>query len=136
MLEASCEQMAPQPPLYTLLPPRGCVLLEGHHICLAKLQSLLIFYTPSADHELAAGGAGDMRLSSRTWLVTGWLFFGRRSLLLSLMTAELKNTQNYRKNKKPKQIKICFSLFGLWDFVSAQTIFTVLPAQEICWLAN
>lgn len=51
------------------------------------------------------------------------------------MTAELKNTQPYRQNKKPKQIKICFSLLGLWGFVSAQAIFMALLAQVICRLA-
>lgn len=81
MLEASCEQVAPQPSLYTLLPHRGCVLLEGHLVCLAKLQSWLIFCTPSAVHELFAGGAGDMGLSPRIWLTTACLFFGRGSLL-------------------------------------------------------
>lgn len=73
--EASYEQVVPQPPLHILLPLRGWVLLEGHLICLAKLQSWLIFYTPSAVHELVAGGAGDIRLSSRTKLTTGCLFF-------------------------------------------------------------
>lgn len=76
-----------------------------------------------------------MRFSSRTWLTTGCLFFSRGSLLPSLMTAELKNTQPYRQNKKLKQIKICFSLLGLWDFVSALTIFMALLAQGICRLA-
>lgn len=62
MLEASCKQVAPWPPLRTLLLCQGCVLPERHLVCLAKLQSWLVFFTPSAKEELFAGGAGDMGL--------------------------------------------------------------------------
>lgn len=45
-LEGSCEQVAPCPPLHIVLPCRGCVLPEGHLVCLAKLQlgSVRLFF--------------------------------------------------------------------------------------------
>lgn len=55
VLEGSCEQVAPCPPLL-------CTLPEGHLVCLARLQLgsvRLFFCAPCAEEELFAGAAGN-----------------------------------------------------------------------------